>query len=299
MKTNVLVLISLFLFAGVVSGQDAFKVLMNKGTNEVKTGTGWQPIKVGASLKASDEIKLPENAYLGLIHVSGKPLELKEAGKYSVADLDKKIGSSGTSVLNKYADFVLSANKEKKNNLAATGAVHRGPNNIKIYLPKPESAIVYNNTVIISWEKDKAQSPYLVTFKSMFGDELKKAEVTENAISIDLNDSNFDNEDNIIVTVASKADRNKVSDEYTLKKLSKGDKVRIKNSLNEIVEQTAEQTALNKLVLAGFYEQNGLLIDASTAYLEAIKLAPDVTPYADAYNDFLLRNALKEQPVKK
>ena len=298
MKTSLLVLIALFLFSGITSAQDAFKVLMNKGTNEVKSGANWLPIKVGTSLKASDEIKVPANAYLGLIHVSGKPLELKEAGKYSVADLDKKIGSSGTSVLNKYADFVLSANEKKKNNLAATGAVHRGQNKIQIFLPRP-SGVVYNNLVIIDWEKGKVPPPYIVSFNSMFGDELKQVEVNDNTITIDLNDASFENEDNIMVYVVSKTDKSKDSEQYTLKKLSKGDKTRIKNSLNEIAEQTAEQTALNKLVLAGFYEQNGLLIDATTAYLEAIRLAPDVTPYAEAYNDFLLRNGIKEPPVKK
>ena len=120
----------------------------------------------------------------------------------------------------------------------------------------------------------------------------------ENKVSIKLDDSNFTNEDNIIVEVASAANKNKVSDRYTLKKLSKADKERINNALSEIENPTAEPTALNKLLIAGFYEQNSLLIDASTAYLQAITLAPDVPQYQEAYNDFLLRNALKKAAKK-
>ena len=47
--------------------------------------------------------------------------------------------------------------------------------------------------------------------------------------------------------------------------------------------------------MAGFYEENKLYIDAITAYEEAIKMAPDVTTYKDAYDEFLLRNKLKTQ----
>ena len=50
---------------------------------------------------------------------------------------------------------------------------------------------------------------------------------------------------------------------------------------------------MNKVVLASFYEQNKLLIDAITAYEEAIKLAPDDPTYKDYYEEFLLRNKLK------
>jgi hypothetical protein len=69
------------LFAGSVSAQEyAFKVLVNKGQNEIKAGNNWKPIKVGASLNSVDELKISQNGYVGLVHVSGKPLEVKSAG---------------------------------------------------------------------------------------------------------------------------------------------------------------------------------------------------------------------------
>lgn len=299
MKSSWLVFV-IFLVAAFshAHGQDyAFKVLVNKGKNELKSGENWQQVKVGSSIKSADELRISENSYLGLVHVSGKPLELKQSGKYKVRDLEGKV-KGGTSVLNKYTDFILSTNTGPKNNLAATGAVDRGVNNIKIFLPSPELAVVYGNDVTISWEYDKALSPYLVTFKSMFGDELSAVESAENSIVVNLNDRNFENEDNIIVTVSSKVNKQKVSAEYTLKKLSKADKERIKNELNEIATQTAEQNALNSFFIAGFYEKNGLLIDAISYYLKAIKLAPDVPGYKEDYENFLLRNGIKAPPKK-
>ena len=155
-----------FLFLLVASSafaQDyAFKVLANKGSNEVKAGADWSPLKTGATLRSGDELKLSENAYLGLVHSSGKPLELKLAGSYKVAELAAKMGG-GTGVLNKYTDFILSSNsaEAKKNRLSATGAVDRGENYaIKLILPENQSSGIYNSIAIIKWEGAKVTGPY-------------------------------------------------------------------------------------------------------------------------------------------
>ncbi|MEX2230907.1 MAG: hypothetical protein WD824_02005 [Cyclobacteriaceae bacterium] len=277
---------------GSVSAQEyAFKVLVNKGQNEIKAGNDWLPIKVGASLKSADELKLSQNGYLGLVHVTGKPLEVKEAGQHKVVDLAAKI-KDGTSVLNKYTDFILSSANKTGNRLTATGAVHRGPNEIKVFLPKPQQAIVFNDKISVAWAKDPKTKIYVVRLNSMFGDELDKFEVTDTTVVIDLGKPNLVNEDNILVEVSSKSDKERVSESFMLKKLSTADKSRIKNSLANIASQTKEQTALNNLFLASFFEENKLLIDAATAYQTAIKLAPNVPYFQQAFNDFLARNGL-------
>lgn len=278
-----------------VSAQEvAFKVLVNKGQNEVKVGNVWKPVKVGSSLKSVDELKISQNAYLGLVHVTGKPLEVKAAGQYKVADLAARV-KGGSNVLNKYTDFILSSKNQKSNNLTATGAVHRGTEVIKVFLPKPEFAVVYNDEITIAWARYAKSKSYIVRFNSMFGDELDQLEVQDTIVSIKLNGTKFINEDNILIEISDKGDKNKISETYMLKKLSPADKIRIKNSLSEIAAQTMEQTALNKLVLAGFYEQNALLVDASTAYLAAIGLAPNVPYFKEAFRQFTTRNGFNSQ----
>lgn len=298
MKVKLVFFLSFILGSTSYAQDYTFKVLVNKGNTEVKAGSLWQAVKVGASLKSTDEIKVPDNAYLGLVHKNGKPLEVKKAGKYKISELESQVGT-GTSVLNKYTDFILSANTQKKNNLTATGAVHRG-DEIFLYLPQAsQTQIIFNDVVIISWDAQKLPAPAVVTFNSMFDDELTKMEVKENQVKINLSDKVFANEDNILVSVTSaSADGKNVSEKHTLKRISKADKERIAKQLAEIQPQTQEQTALNQLVLAGFYEQNNLLIDAGTAYLEAIRLAPDVPDFKEAYENFLLRHALKKAPIK-
>lgn len=79
-KSGILVVVGIFL-SGIAVGQAdyAFKVLANKGSNEVKSGDAWQAVKTGDRLKSTDEIKVAENSYVALVHVKGKPIELKEA----------------------------------------------------------------------------------------------------------------------------------------------------------------------------------------------------------------------------
>ncbi len=297
MKTGRFLFAIGFLVSAVtfVQGQDyAFKVLANKGANEVKTGDTWQALKTGASLKSGDELKVSENSYVGLVHASGRPIELKQAGTVKVADLAAKM-TSGSSVLNKYTDFILSSNsaEAKKNRLSATGAVHRGLEDIKVFLPENQYSEIFNSTAIISWEASKSGGPYIVTLKNMFDDELNKIETPESRVQIDLNDPKLSSESAILVEVKSKSDTKSKSEQHLIKKLSPGKYESVKKSFTEISGELKEETALNKLILAGFYEENKLFIDAIVAYEQAIKLDPETPSYKEAYEEFLLRNKLK------
>ncbi|HEY5751410.1 MAG TPA: hypothetical protein VIU12_35370 [Chryseolinea sp.] len=293
MKSTKLALAVLMLVGlGRVQAQEyAFKVLVSKGKNELKSGSAWQPLKVGASLKPADELKLSENSYVGLVTAAGRPFEVKKpAGTYKVIDFAKQVKPEA-SVLNKYTDFVLSSATSPKNSLAATGAVDRGFDRIEINLPnKAERADVFGSKVIISWHDEKKLKPYIVAFKTMFGDELVTRETSDTWVEVDLSDPAFGTESNIVVTVTSKIDKNRLSEGYTLRKISKANREKLKAPYAEIAAATAEHTAINKLYQAAFFEQNNLLVDAGTAFQEAAKLEP---AYQQAYTDFLVRNNIK------
>ena len=296
MKTQKLTLLFV-LVASFASAQDyAFKVLATKGANEVKSGTDWVPLKTGASLRANDELKISENAYVGLVHSKGTPLELKKAGNYPVKKLEDEIKPS-TGVLNKYTDFILSSNsaENKKDRLSATGAVDRGENYaIKLLLPENQYSGIFNNSAIITWDGSKASGPYVVTLKNMFDDELVKFDTPETSFKIDLNDPHYAKENAILVEVRSKADPKQISKQHLIKRLAPAEQATVKKKLEADMSSATEQTALNKYLMAGFYEENKLLIDALSAYKEAIQLAPDVPPYQEALDEFLLRNNMKK-----
>lgn len=270
-----------------------FKVLVNKGKNEVRSGATWQPVKAGTSLMANDELKVSENSYVALVHVSGQPLEVKQPGKYTVAKLSAELKNSPT-VMKKYTDFILSSNEAKKSNLTATGAVHRGPAGIELYLPgKAGNPTVFNPVVLLGWNTENLNGPYQVVITTFFDDELATYSTDENFVQINLDAPEFQNETNLKVKVISKTDRKDSGDEFALKRTSGKESQRVKGLLSEFTSSPLEETALNSYLLAGFYEKNNLLVDTSSAYLRAINLAPDVQEYRDAYTQFLLRTGLK------
>jgi hypothetical protein len=295
-KGSILFFVGAFLVSSFGYAQDyAFKVLANKGSNEVKSGDTWAAVKTGTSLKSGDELKVSENSYMGLVHVTGKPVELKQAGSYKVADLAAKVGG-GSSVLNKYTDFILSSNsaEAKKNRLSATGAVHRGLGDIKVFLPENQFSDVFNSVAIINWESAKNGGPYVLTLKNMFDEELAKIETPETSAEINLSAPEFANESAILVEVKSKTDGTSKSDQHLIKKMNAAQTDKIRKELNEIGgDITGGESALNKFIMAGFYEEKKLFIDAITSYEQAIKMAPDVPSYKEAYDEFLLRNKLK------
>ncbi len=294
-KLKIIVVVGLFSIPFLGRAQDyTFRVLANKGANEVKSGDAWQPIKTGAQLKKGDELKISENASVGLVHVTGKPLEVKQAGSYKVDDLAAKVGN-GSSVLNKYTDFILSSNsaEAKKNRLSATGAVHRGLEDIKVFLPENQYSEIFNNIAMINWESSKGGGPYIVSIKNMFDEELYKVETPENSVQIDLSDAKFANETAVLVEVKSKMDGNSKSEQHLIKKLAPARYELVKKQLNNETADLKEETAFNKYLLASVYEEKKLFIDAITCYEQAIKLDPGNPTYKEGYDEFLLRNKLK------
>jgi len=272
----------------------AFRVLANKGANQVKSGDAWQPLKTGAQLKLGDELKISENASVGLVSKQGKPLEVKEAKVYKIAELMSKIGSEA-SVLNKYTSFILSSNsaEAKKNRLSATGAVHRGLDDISVQLPESGHSDILNNIVIVRWHSKKSTGPFVITLKDRFEEELWRTETSDNVVQIDLSDPKLAKENSIALEISVKADPKSKSDQRYIKRLDAKRAENMKAELSKVSSDLQEETAFNKYILAGFYEENKLLIDAITCYEQAIKMDAENPTYKEGYDEFLLRHKIK------
>jgi hypothetical protein len=290
---------SLLLAATVTTAQDySFKVLATKGNNEFKSGDTWQPIKTGAALRENDEIKLLPNSYLGLVHVTGKPLEVKIAGNYKVTELIAKV-SQKTTVLQKYTDFILSSRsaEAQKNKLNATGAVHRGDASVaplQLLLPEKHQSGLFNTTAILSWAGTEVPGPYVVTIKNMFDEEIKVAETIEQYYELNLSDEKLKPLNAILVEVKAKSNGNATSKQHMIKRLPAAEQQNIKNEFDILLAEVGAPSAAQKIILAQFYESRNLLVDAVSAYEEAIRLEPEIEDYKDLYNDFLIRQGIRK-----
>lgn len=276
-----------------------FKVLATGGKPEIKKANTWAPLRSGASLFDADEIRLGANTYVGLIHTSGRQKELMKAGTFKVKDLASSL-PKGTTVMLKYFEFMSSKNSDeaKQNRLVAVGAVTRTSfkQDILVRLPENHHADMLGSRAVISWEsKTDSVGPFIVTVQNLSGDMLLSVETSTPVVSIDFNSPKLSGESYFLVDVKNKNNKSLSSDQYLIKRLQKEGQKKFNDEIKALTNELKESSAMQKIMLAAFYETNFLLIDAIVAYEEAIKLAPEVSFYQEAYEEFLLRNRLKFQ----
>ena len=294
------------LTAAVSHAQDYdFRVLVNKGQNEVKSGsTSWQALKTGSKLKGGQELKIVDGGYVGLVHSSGKTQELKSAGTYDIATLSSGVVAGSKNIATKYADFVLSkmSPEEREQNrrkyASVTGAVERGDDDASINLYMPTSVSVFNTNAIIRWDAVKENATYQVKLKNLFEEVIMVAETSETSYLIDFTNSKIvgsADENLIIVNISMKNNEEIKSKDAAIEMVTKDDEPEFAGELNDLQASLGEaQSSINGLIMAEFYEENNLVLDALTSYEQSIKLSPDVPYFQEAYDEFLMRTGLKQ-----
>ncbi len=297
MKTNFITLIlTLVLSVSLVYGQDfAFRVMATKGENNVLTGGEWQPLKTGTKIQENETIKVGSDSYVGLYHHTGRTLELKSSGEFTTGDLLEKISTAQTSVAGKYADFVLSKMQSEEGSghrMSVTGAVERATDDASLKVLMPSSVELYNEEAIVRWSEVEGDHNYKVVLKNMFDDVIMEAQTEEPAIKLNFEDPRLDGEKLIIFSVRLADDESVQSAEYGIKKLMEDEKESIQGSYEALKAEIGDDSALDKLIYAAFFEDNNLMIDALTNYEYAIQMSPDVDDFKSAYEQFIVRNGL-------
>ncbi|MFY0654774.1 MAG: hypothetical protein JXQ96_22270 [Cyclobacteriaceae bacterium] len=292
----------LFLTCTALGQGYVFRVLANKGSNQVKRASNGQtqPLKTGATLNSGDVLIASNGAYIGLMHKTGRTIEVRTAGSTKISDLETKLASAKTGVANRYAQFVMNkmnqddgnVNSNYRRNMKATGAVERAANNASIKVMLPSSIDILNPNAIIRWSGLDADANYLVTIKNIFDEEVFKAETTEKSIRINFDDEKLANERLVIFNVQVKGNDELKSSDYGIKRMSPDDAKSINENLEILKAEVSDDSPLNKLIYASFYEENNLLLDALTKYEEAIQLSPGVDDFQALMDDFLIKNGL-------
>ena len=295
------------LLIGTASAQEmAFRVLASKGMNSVDA----QNLRIGSKVNANQSITVGADSYLGLAHKSGKTLELKKAGTYKAADLEAKLTSKASGVTSKYIDFVASelAKKDDANAMARrykhmskTGAVTRGGiDPIDLMLEKKHD--VLGNQVAILWHlneklpavKPETVSGYKVVVKNLFGETLEEftLEADQNMFILNIEDEKLKSQTQIAYKITALGDNAMASSEQMLTKMTKENSSE-KYADYEILSQN--NTALGKIILAKYLEEQLLLPEAMVAYHEALTLESEVEAYQTLYDEFMTRTGFSKE----
>lgn len=284
----------------VYAQEFAFKVLASKGENAVShDATGWKALKTGSKLSKEDKVKLAENSFLGLVHKSGKTLELKTPGTYSITDLSAKIGAATGSINQRYVDFVINemtkeekgdVNKNRHKNMGIEGKVERFSSPVTVLIP--QKAIVLDNKPVIVWYAVEGADGYKITVANEFGEVLYAATTKDTSAVIDFTNPKLKSEENSYTVEVSLENKPHIkSNTYEVRRLDGAEAAAIQKGLKPIKTEDPENS-LNKIIQASFFEENKLYLDAINSYQQAIRMQPDVDDYTLAYKQFLARHGL-------
>lgn len=301
-------LLVLLMMAQHCHGQDyIFRVLANEGTNKVrKAGSSSViPLKTGSRLLYGDEILAAKGAYIGLVHRTGKTLELRTPGTHNIRDLEGKVTKGTAIVASKYMNFVMDKINERgrvingndhRRNLNTTGVLERttGSVAIKVMIKEIRNANqVYGDRITVRWEGIQGTSAYLITVKNVFNQVLLIGETSSTKISLDLTKEKLAKERFIIVSVQSRDDEELKSRDFGIQRILPAQAPEFTSQLTLLKNELQEESSLNKVILAYFFEEHNLYLDALTLYEDAVNLSPEVEDYKTIYEEFVLINGLR------
>jgi hypothetical protein len=159
-----------------------------------------------------------------------------------------------------------------------------------VFLPEaPQGGKVYSDRVVLNWLPADGATGYIVIFKTLFEEELVRFESDSTSLDVELDQKELAGNNELMVKVLSKSDPASHSAQFAIRRMTGKEKEAIKKEMEAVSPTLEESTALNKFILAGFFEEKLLIIDAITAYQDAVRLEPEITAYQQAYTDFLNR----------
>ncbi|MFT4736278.1 MAG: hypothetical protein ACJAZM_000866 [Cyclobacteriaceae bacterium] len=300
---NFIFIISMLLTSTVFAQGYTFRVLASKGANQIKTADGAATsLKTGAKLNADDELVAGAGAYIGLMHKTGKTIEVRVPGAYTIASLEKKVAAKNVSVASKYAQFI--ANKMNddgsvslSSRMNATGAVSRAVGGaLPVVVPQGAIEILGDNAVIrwMSPEGAAEGSEYTVKIQDIFDEVIYEDATTELFTKLDF--TTIENESGLyLVTITTSVNGEEIASERIgIKKVSADDKAELIENYNALKDAFADESPLDKLVYASFFEENGMILDALTKYEEAIEMSPDVEDFQELYKAFKISYGLEK-----
>jgi len=290
----------LFVCVSSFAQEELFKVLINKGKNSVDHG---KPIFTGSKIFKGQVITVSSGGYIGLIYKNGRSMELKVPGDYAADNLEKNALASSGSLSKKYADLVVNEmtktsegiTDDRKKNMKVTGSVERGDED-GILLISPKNTDHLGGQMNLKWRKDAASSGgYVIKIKDMFDEPIKSFTTTDTSLTVNLSDLDLKaTKKSFIVSVESKDVKAKVAPTGKLVKVLEGKKAEdLHKELAMVKEEAGDESALSKIILATFCEQNKLYLEAIHYYEQAMQLEPQIEEYRFAYENFLVRNDMK------
>ena len=268
-----------------------FKVLGVSGNVKKHSPAGDTPLTAGTKLSADETILIDGNGYCGLMHSTGKGLEVRKPGSYPITDLNKSFSSStkGSKVSDRYVNYVMGQltkeeaediNQNHRKHMEVTGSVERASTNYRIKMVALSSNEIQPKAYTLTWNSPSKDVEYLLEVHNLFNESIFTAKTKENSAAVDFSPLFSKHGKNLIVSVKVVGHPEIKSKDYTFKQAT--------DVSTADLGLSSEKTPASAMVNGMICEENNLYMDALAFYKEA-SAEQDVPEYKNAYDNLLKR----------
>jgi hypothetical protein len=305
MKKLAIILCISAMSVGGFAQEVIFKTLAAKGTCMVQRGDNpdeYTPISTGLKIYQEDKIIITgATSYVGLVSADGKALELKKGGVYYVKDLSMALSSGETSMAQKYLSLLVNDMSKVDDNTARnmkyTGSVERSVENKDIVMFLPETTKIAGTAGAIQWFPKTTISKYNVNIYNLYEEAVYTKSTENKMLSIDFAELGLNPGQVYKMMVSDAANENLNSGYISLQVPTRSEMAKFETDVNMLKTEVPANSAIGDMVIATYYEEQELFLNAIPYYESAIEREPNIVEFQDAYNMFLFKIGLES--VKK
>lgn len=300
--------IGLLIFGiGAYAQEIAFKTLAAKGTCMVQRGADpdeYTPISTGLKIFEEDKIIITgSTSYVGLVSVDGKALELKKGGVYHVKDLSTALASGETSMAQKYlsllVDDMSKVDDNTARNMKYTGSVERSIENKDIVMFLPAVTKIAGTPGTVQWYPKSTIDEYHVNIYNPYEEAVFTEKTSINNLSIDFSQLGLHPGQVYKIMVSDASNKTLNSGFISLQVPTRSEMAKYETDVDMLKGEVPANSAIGDMVIATYYEEQELFLNAIPYYESAIEKEPNIVEYQDAYNMFLFKIGLEEVKTAK
>jgi len=251
------------IFWNCLFGQ-SFVFIVVGGEVQFEEKNTWKKAISGTTLPDGSKIKLSKESYAVLYYQNKQTLELKTEGNYSYNDLINNIVKTPSPLTSKYVEKMIQNLKNR--NLNKSIANKNLQNNIQLFQP-PTQSFILEDILTFVWSAHKNAKDYIFIL-SHDGKEIIKKETKDTLITLNLQPFQLKTNECYYWQVFAKGNEYLKSSQYCIKIFSNSEKDRIFQEIQSI-QNDLGNTNLAKVVLANYYEDKKLLVEAYSMYKQA------------------------------
>jgi hypothetical protein len=204
-----------------------------------------------------------------------------------VSDLIINVGGQAVTSLNKYAQMLSTRLVEGEAEKKVKVGTRSVGSKITVMIPSEESDL-FGTKAVIRWTSADLDTAavYEVVILDILDEVVYRTETKLDSVLIDFNEVESDM-GLYVLQVRKKDDPSFASPSFPIKHLTGADAANISDDFEPLSTALSQDSPLNLLIIASFFDDNELFLDAQYHYEKAISLSPDIPEYQELYDIFL------------